>query len=86
MYFLGFVLHPNLRAKEQIKSIKSLQKNIEKHQKKIGDFKANPTVKPGMENLPKGMIKKQQEARVNNLKKQTNTFKNNIENIKKGSL
>ena len=72
--------------KFQLKSIKSLEKQIQKHQQKPDDFKTNPTVKPGMENLPKDVIKKQQQARIKHLEMEINTFKKNIEKIKNGEL
>ena len=71
-------------SKSQLKGIRSLEKQIQKHQKKIDDFKANPTVRPGMENLPKDVIKRQQQARVKHLETEINTFKNNIDKIKSG--
>ena len=73
-------------TKSQLKGIKSLEKQIQKHQQKLGDFKANPTVRPGMEKLPKDVIKRQQDARVKHLEIEINTFKNNIEKIKNGEL
>ncbi len=70
----------------QLKSIRSLEKQIEKHQQKLDAFKANPTVRPGMENLPENVIKQQQQARIRHLETEINTFKNNIEKIKNGGL
>ena len=59
---------------------------IQKHQQKLDNFKANPTVRPGMENLPIGVIKRQQGARIKHLETEINTFKNNIAKIKSGEL
>jgi RHS repeat-associated protein len=79
-------LIPKNLTKQQQKSIKSLKKQIVKHKQKIKDFKKNPTVRPGMENQPKSVIKKQQKARFDHLKKEIKTFKDNIKKIKNGEL
>ncbi|NJA04226.1 hypothetical protein HC024_00505 [Methylococcaceae bacterium WWC4] len=73
-------------TKSQTKAIKSLEKQIQKHQQKLDDFKANPTVRPGMEDLPKEIIKQQQEERIRHLETEINTFNKNIEKIKNGEL
>ena len=49
-------------SQEDKRSIRSLEKQIEKHQQKIADFKNNPTVRPGMESQPEEVIKAQQGA------------------------
>jgi hypothetical protein len=72
--------------KSQLKSIQSLEKQIQKHQQKLEYFRSNPTIKPGMENLSKDLIKQQQEARVRHQETGINSFKNNIEKIKTGKL
>lgn len=79
-------LQPKNLTKQQQKSIKSLNKQIVKHEQKIKDFKKNPTMRPGMENQPKSVIKSQQKARVNHLKKEIKTFRDNIKKIKDGEL
>ena len=33
-----------------------MEKRIAEHEKKLADFKANPTIKPGMKGLPKEVI------------------------------
>jgi RHS repeat-associated protein len=71
---------------QQQKAIRSLEKQIAKHEKKIQDFKDNPTVRPGMENLPKEVIQKQQQRRIQHLETEINTFKNNIDKIKQGEI
>lgn len=71
---------------QQQKAIRSLEKQIAKHEKKIQDFKDNPTVRPGMENLPKEVIQKQQQRRIQHLETEINTFKNNIDKIKRGEI
>lgn len=63
-----------------------MEKQIQKHQKKLDEFKANPTVRPGMENLPKEIIRKQQQMRIKHLETEIKTFKKNIKKIKKGNL
>ena len=64
---------------QQQKAIRFLEKQIAQHQKEAQDFKDNPTIRPGMENLPKEVIQKQQQIRIQHLQKKINTFKNNIE-------
>ena len=63
------------------KSIQSYEKLIQQHKKKIEDFKKNPTVSPGMENLPKDIIKKQQERRIMHLEREIKAFEKNINDI-----
>ncbi|MNT70109.1 hypothetical protein D3C72_2084650 [compost metagenome] len=69
-------------TKEQIKGIKSLEKQIAAHEKKLEEFRRNPTIRPGVENLPVDVIAKQQQRRIDHLQKEINTFKNNIDKIK----
>jgi len=66
--------------------IRSLEKQIAQHEKKVDDFRANPTVRPGMEKLPKEVIEKQQQERIRHLEKEIETFKKNIEKYKTGEL
>jgi len=73
-------------TKSQIKSIKSLKKRITEHMKKIEEFKKNPTIKPGMEKMPKEVIEKQQQIRIKHLENEINTFKENIQKITNGEL
>ena len=68
-------------SKQEAKSIRSLEKQIEKHEQKITDFKENPSVRPGMENQSPAEISAQQASRVQGLEKEIQTFKNNIEKI-----
>ena len=49
---------------QQRKSIRSLEKQIKKHEQKLKDFKANPTVRPGMENQPAHVIEAQHARRI----------------------
>lgn len=39
-----------------------------------------------MENLPKDVIQKQQQRRIKHLEAEINTFKKNIEKIKRGEI
>jgi hypothetical protein len=71
---------------KKLKSIRTYKENIAQHQEKLKKFKDNPTIKPGMEKLPKKLIKNQQKKRMDHLKKEMKTFKNNIKKIKKGEL
>jgi len=73
-------------SKQDQKSIRSLEKQIKKHEQKIKDFKKNPTVRPGMENQPKDVIKAQQQKRIEHLQKEINTFNNNINKIRQGKM
>jgi hypothetical protein len=75
--YIGRVL-----SSQELKSILSYEKLIVEHEKKIANFKANPTIRPGMENLPQDIIKAQQAKRIEHLEKEIQTFKNNIEKIK----
>ena len=43
-------------------------------------------MRPGMEKLPKDVIQKQQQRRINHLETEINTFKNNIDKIKRGEI
>ncbi|AVR95107.1 RHS repeat-associated core domain-containing protein [Pseudoduganella armeniaca] len=71
-------------SKEAEKSIRTLEKRISEHEQKLADFKANPTVRPGMENLPKEVIEKAQLRRIRHLEAEIQTFKNNIDKILNG--
>lgn len=70
----------------QKKSIRTHKKRIAAHKEKLQSFIDSPTVKPGMENLPIELIKKQQLRRVEHLETEINTFMNNIEKIKRGEI
>ncbi|MER9295712.1 RHS repeat-associated core domain-containing protein [Mesorhizobium sp. M0621] len=69
---------------EKQRAIRSLEKLIEEHQNKLADFKANPTVRPGMENQPQSTIEASWQSRINHLEKEINTFRNNISKIRNG--
>ena len=69
-------------SKQAQKGVQSLEKRIAEHEQKLADFKANPTVRPGMEGQPKDVIEAAQQVRVNHLEKEIKTFKENIEKLK----
>ncbi|MGI9281762.1 MAG: ankyrin repeat domain-containing protein, partial [Endozoicomonas sp.] len=73
-------------SSSQQKAIRSLEKQIENHEQKLKEFINNPTIRPGMENLPKNVIREQQKRRIEHLETEINTFKNNINKIKNGEL
>jgi RHS repeat-associated protein len=73
-------------SKQAQKGIRSLEKQIVKHEKKLADFKKNPTVRPGMEHLPEDVIRKQQARRIQHLEEEIRAFKENIEKLKQGNL
>lgn len=72
----------NLSTSEK-REIRSLDKRIKEHRDKIEEFKKNPTVRPGMENLPKDVIKAAQERRILHLEREIKAFQTRI-NILKG--
>jgi hypothetical protein len=77
---LGTAVNSQLSS-EQIKSIRSYEKRIVEHINKLNEFISNPTVRPGMEKLPKDLIKKQQMERINHLIQEIKKFINEIDKI-----
>jgi hypothetical protein len=69
-------------SNEAQRGIVSLEKQIASHEAKLAEFRANPTVRPGMENLSKEAIQKQHASRIAHLETEINTFKANIEKIR----
>jgi len=67
---------------EARRGIRSLEKRIEEHVRKLQDFKDNPTVRPGMEKLPEEVISQQQQRRIRHLEQEIDTFKRNIEKLR----
>ena len=63
------------------KGIRSLEKRIAEHEKKLADFKESPTVRPGMEGQSESVIKAAQESRISHLEKEINTFRDNIKKL-----
>ncbi len=82
----GRVADDALLSASQKKSIRSLQKRIVEHQKKLAEFKANPTIRPGMEKLSDDVIRAQHKIRIEHLKTEIRAFKNNIQKILSGEL
>ena len=75
---------PPILSKEAERGISSLEKQIAAHEQKLAEFKANPTVRPGMEKLPREVIERQQQIRIQHLEREIQTFKNNIEKLRSG--
>lgn len=75
-----------LLTRESQKGIRSLERQIAKHEKKLAEFQAKPTVRPGMEDLPEAMIRQQQARRIELLRQEIQTFKDNIDKIRQGEL
>jgi hypothetical protein len=71
-------------SNEAQRGIRSLEKRIAEHEKKLADFKANPTVRPGMEGQPKEVIEAAQQSRIRHLEKEIQTLKENIEKLRRG--
>jgi hypothetical protein len=72
-------------SKSEEKAISSLEKHIAEHEQKIADFKENPTVRPGMENLPKDVIEAQQTRRLEHLQQEIDAAYKNIRDILNGT-
>ena len=68
-------------TKEAAKGIRTLEKRIAQHESKLADFKANPTVRPGMEGQPSAVIEAAQQSRIGHLEREIQTFRDNIENL-----
>jgi hypothetical protein len=66
------------------KGIRSLEKRIAEHEAKLADFRANPTVRSGMENLPKEVIEKQQRARIQHLENEILAFRDSARKLLDG--
>jgi hypothetical protein len=77
----GYIQQRVLTASEQ-RAINSYEKRIAEHKAKLEEFRANPTVRPGMEGLPEEVIQKQQAARINHLETEIKTFQDNIDKIR----
>lgn len=71
-------------SREARKGIRRLELRIAQHEKKLADFKANPTVRPGMEGQPREIIEAAQRSRIRHLETEIQTFRNNIEKLKAG--
>jgi hypothetical protein len=71
-------------SKEAQRSIRSSERPIAEDEGKLAEFKANPTVRPGtgMEGLPRELIQKQQQTRIEHLEHEIQVFRQNIEKRK----
>lgn len=72
-------------TREEKKSIRSYERRIAEHEEKLSEFKANPTVRPGMEGQPQEVIEQQQADRIRHLENEIRTFRANIEKIRGGT-
>ncbi|GAB2878638.1 hypothetical protein GCM10027277_54830 [Pseudoduganella ginsengisoli] len=70
---------------EAEKSIKSYERLIREHEEKLNAFKENPTVRPGMENLPRDVIENAQGRRIRHLEAEIQKFRDNIDKIRGGN-
>ena len=70
-------------ASSDKKAVRTLKKRIEEHKIKLEEFKKNPTIREGMENLSEETIKKQQERRILHLEREIKAFEKNIDDIVK---
>jgi peptidoglycan hydrolase CwlO-like protein len=68
--------------REAAKSIESLKKRIEEHQKKLDEFVKAPTPPPGT-NLAPEQLKRAAEARIRHLQSEIDAFTKKIEELKK---
>nr|WP_241754786.1 hemagglutinin repeat-containing protein [Cupriavidus basilensis] len=73
----------NALSPQDIKSIKSYEKLIKEHERKLADFVANPTIRLGIENLPPAIIERQHSARIRHLETEISTFRDNIDKLLK---
>jgi RHS repeat-associated protein len=82
---LANALYAGNLLETSIKSIKSLIMRIKEHQEKLCAFKANPGIRPGMENQTPELINKANAGRVQKLELEIKKFEKEIEKIlKKG--
>jgi hypothetical protein len=69
---------------EQQRAIRSLEKQLRKHEEKLKSFRENPTPRPGTEDLSPEIQKQSIEGRLRHLEREIETFKKNIEKIQQG--
>jgi hypothetical protein len=70
-------------SKQARKGIRSTEKRIAEHEAKLADFKANPTPRPGTENLSKEIQQKSIDGRITKLENEIQTFRDNIQKLRK---
>ena len=71
-------------SKEAQKGIRSLEQRIAEHERKLADFKASPTPRPGTQGLSKEIQQQSIDGRIRHLEKEIETFRNNIEKLRGG--
>jgi hypothetical protein len=64
------------------KAIRSLQKLVERHQRKIADFKRDQPVRPGMEGMDAEVIASQQQRRIQHLEREVRAFQKAIRRLR----
>ena len=82
---LGFKPAARALSKSEEKAIDSLNEHIAEHVRKIANFKSNPTVRPGMEHLPKAKIEAQQARRLEHYQQEIDAARKNIQDILNGT-
>ena len=68
-------------TQQQQRAIRSLKRQVAQHEKKLQVFRNNPTIRPGMENLSREIVEKQQRRRIQHLETEIKAFRDNIEKI-----
>lgn len=71
-------------SREAQRGIRSLGKRIAEHEKKLADFKANPTPRPGTEGLSKEIQQQSIDGRIRHLEREIETFRRDIERLRGG--
>jgi hypothetical protein len=70
-------------AKRQAqRGIRNLEKRMAEHMKKLEEFRKNPTVRPGMEKLPRSEIEQQHLRRIKHLEDEIRAFQKGINDLK----
>jgi RHS repeat-associated protein len=71
-------------SRSQLSGLQSHARNILDHARRLQEFQSNPTVRPGMEGLPRDVILRQQQIRVEHLRTEIRTFTENMIKILTG--
>ena len=72
-------------SRETQKGIRSLERRIAEHEKKLSEFKANPTPRPGTEGLSKEIQQQSIDGRIRHLEKEIETLRKNVEKLRGGA-
>lgn len=67
------------------RAIRSFRKLIDAHERKLEEFRARPTIRPGMEQMPLDRIQAQQEARERRLIREIRKFEKEIASRRKNA-